>query len=758
MTLMVDKETIDICTLKLCLVGPPHVGKTTTLNRLLQVYENIQSAGDKAKHASTLLANCIQVMVLINEDEWISSKDVDEEAKMIFGYLCGNLTLDEIDIPKEEMTKAESGQRLVAHIAHSSDEHTAPIISRSEETEVNTQTVQDATPTDSEDKAAVAHQNKLAQVILRLQKLIKSGNYSKVAKCLGNTLLNINDVGGQPEFLEMLPALSNGPAMYLVFLDLSKELDKPYDIPFSRDGKVITPYKSMHTVKTAVSQILSSIASVRHMSEISKPLLKTPQLKEKFEAFLAVPPVAALIGTHKDKLGGDSTDGPRLTRDKMVEINAALKPITKTFENILVFPKQENEASDDTSDKDANCSSGRMSFFALDNDKGTENAEISPLRGLMNKLFYSRFGKTSLPIPKNWLVLGIILRKEYQIATVADCIEIGKRLEMDEEETTICLLYLHCIGSILYYTEVPNDDDPRWLLKGHVICLPQVIFDSISQLIIVSMQVVHDGGLDTEFVRAELIRKGQFSLEAIKRHCKLDVEVSKKLKNNLLIPSGPLVKLLKYLNLLSEITHKDGGERITYLMPAILKCASQEELTNPPQPDTNNPEPLHITFSFGYVPTGVFCGLITRLVSQGPLGILGLTWELVEDGVKRNCVSFSVDDVHMVTLLSHEKSYEIRISRDDPDTSLHDLCGYVLAAILYTLKCLFQHLVMHIAFQCPCSKACTERSVNHLCSLSSKSRIRFICEASKKAVGLKSEQQVWLGKVCVCVYVRTNRL
>ena len=278
-------------------------------------------------------------MALINEDEWISSKNVDEEAKMIFGYLCGNLTLDEIDIPKEETTKAESGQRLVAH---SSDEHTAPIISRSEETEVNTQTVQDATPTDSEDKAAVAHQNKLAQVILRLQKLIKSGNYSKMAKCLGNTLLNINDVGGQPEFLEMLPALSNGPAMYLVFLDLSKELDKPYNIPFSRDGKVITPYKSMHTVKTAVSQILSSIASVRHMSEISKPLLKTPQLKDKFEAFLTVPPVAALIGTHKDKLGGDSTDGPekeRLTRDKMVEINAALKPITKTFENILVFPK-----------------------------------------------------------------------------------------------------------------------------------------------------------------------------------------------------------------------------------------------------------------------------------------------------------------------------------------------------------------------------------------------------------------------------------
>ena len=732
MTLMVDKETIDMCTLKLCLVGPPHVGKTTTLNRLLQVYENIQSAGDKAKHPSTLLANCIQVMVLINKDEWISSKDVDEEAKMIFGYLCGNLTLDEIDIPNEESTKATRSEETVPYKVH-------------------TQTVQQATLTDSEDKAAVTHSNKLAQVILRLQKLIKSGNYSQMAKCLGNTLLNINDVGGQPEFLEMLPALSNGPAMYLVFLDLSKELDKPYKIPFCRDGKVITPYKSMHTVKTAVSQILSSIASVRHMSEISKPLLKTPQLKEKFEAFLTVPPVAALIGTHKDKLGGDSTDGPekeRLTRDKMVEINTALKPITKTFENILVFPKQENEASDDTSNKEANCSSDRMSFFALDNDKGTENAEISPLRGLLNKLFYSRFGKTSLPIPKNWLVLGIILRKEYQIATVADCIEIGKRLEMDEEETTICLLYLHSIGSILYYTDVPNDDDPRWLLKGHVICLPQVIFDSISQLIIVSMQNVHDGGLNTEFEIAELIRKGQFTLEAIERHCKLDVQVSKNLKNNLLIPSGPLVKLLKYLNLLSDITHKDeDGERITYLMPAILECASPEELTNPSQPDTNNPEPLHITFSFGYVPTGVFCGLITRLVSQGPHKILGLTWELVEDGIKRNCVSFYVDYVHKVTLLSHDRSYEIRVERNAKQMNfpLHDLCSHTLSAILYSLKILFPKLNLSVAFQCSCPKHAASKSLNNLCTLVEGRQIHFLC--GRSPVTLSEAQQVWLGKV-----------
>ena len=108
-------------------------------------------------------------------------------------------------------------------------------------------------------------QSRLIPIKARLQKLIETGDYSKMAKLLGNTLLNINDIGGQPGFLEMLPALSTGPAMYLVFLDLSKELDKPYEIPFSRDATIITPFKAMHTVEATISQILSAIASVHSL-------------------------------------------------------------------------------------------------------------------------------------------------------------------------------------------------------------------------------------------------------------------------------------------------------------------------------------------------------------------------------------------------------------------------------------------------------------------------------------------------------------
>ncbi len=104
---MTAADTIDLCYLKLFLVGPPFVGKTTTLSRLLKTFENISSAGDKANPQSTLLANCIQAFAFVGDDtaEWLSSNDLDDEAKILFNYFCGDkLTSKEapLDTPLSE--------------------------------------------------------------------------------------------------------------------------------------------------------------------------------------------------------------------------------------------------------------------------------------------------------------------------------------------------------------------------------------------------------------------------------------------------------------------------------------------------------------------------------------------------------------------------------------------------------------------------------------------------------------------------------
>ena len=177
--------------------------------------------------------------------------------------------------------------------------------------------------------------NRLLHIKERLRKVIAAGDYSKMARLLGNTLLNINDIGGQPGFLEMLPALSTGPAMYLVFLDVSKDIKKPYKIPFSRDDTIITPYDAIHTVEAVISQILSAIASVHCTSQksVSYPKSAT-NFSEKFEKFQQVSPVAALVGTHKDKL-----DDPQ---SRTEQIDAVLRKIFLRFDTIMVSPSGSN--------------------------------------------------------------------------------------------------------------------------------------------------------------------------------------------------------------------------------------------------------------------------------------------------------------------------------------------------------------------------------------------------------------------------------
>ena len=703
---MTDKRTVELRYLKTFLVGPPGVGKTTTLNRLLKIVKNIFSEGDKAIPQSTFLANCFQVFAFVSSDgtEWISSNDFNHETTLLFRYLCG-CKLEEV--PLEQSGKKPSRVKSIARLDHSIPKRMQVSKSGSQENTSTTAARSEEITEESVTFDTLNQRTRINSFISRLQKVIMSEEHSALLNLLGSTLLNIHDIGGQPGFLEMLPALNTGPAMYLVFFDLSKELDKPYKIPFNREDTVITPYDALHTVEATISQILSSITSVHCISRESSQLniSKAVEFTEKFHHFQKVQPVAALIGTHRDQL----KENPER---RLGNINKALSKITTRY--------------------------------AVDNFSGVDKNDVGPIRNFMSTIFQTDFKDATLPISPKWLWLSLILRREYKIVSMVECVEIAKLLGMEREELDFALWYLHfCTGSLMYYPDIPDE----WF-KNHIICSPQVVFDSISQLIVASLRTLHTEGPFNEYERKEMIEMGQFSLKSVEKYCSR-YQVKMKLEKIELIPPKHLVQLLNHINLLSPIIHKqsDGSERTTYLMPAVLECASLEELTTPPPPDDNNPEPLHITFSCGYVPTGTFCGLITQLVSHGPHGILGLTWDLVEHGVKRNLVQFHVDYSNKVTLMCHDRCYELRVERNNPDITLHDLCTHVLSVVLYYLKNLYKNLITEIAFRCSCTKHSACRGVDNLCTLiSSKSSTKFYCE--RYPVTLNAAQKVWIGKVC----------
>ncbi len=214
-----------------------------------------------------------------------------------------------------------------------------------------------------------------------------------------------------------------------------------------------------------------------------------------------------------------------------------------------------------------------------------------------------------------------------------------------------------------------------------------------------------------------------------------------------MIPVEKLLILLEHSNLLAKIaTVKEGHTtdkvEIAYFIPAILKCASPEELTKPPPTGIDTPSPIKITFEPQCVPIGIFCAMISELISRGGKGegILGMTWKLVDSSVKRNLVSFHIDESakHFVTLIAHVDCYEIRVIRQNRKYTMHELCSYVLSTILFVMKDISPLLTPIIAFDCYCGK---QENCSKLCLLKTGVFPNFTCNC------VRPDQKCWFAEV-----------
>ena len=784
-------NTILLYYLKMFFIGSSGLGKSTTRKRLTEEIKNLASSSkEERKRCSTHLAEYSQVLAFMDEDKTKltlkASRDPIKQMQAMFAYVysCKVSTTDHAPSPEDtdhSLNKPSSGGR------DQLTGLTSPTSSTNESSAAMTEVSPQPMLEEREQlKVTTVDVNK---VISGLHDLVSSGEY--IEQLANKILLNLVDIGGQPGFLEMLPSLSKGPGMFLAFFRLDKDLDEPCEVSYEREGDKITKHYSVYTNRETLSQILSAI---KHHVKLDTAL--DQELLSKQADLSCVKPIATLVGTFKDKLetkvkakvlqeklsteflkasesekeevikhalasstGAQSGDQPtaKINTDMLSKVNRLLasESFAGEAEGRLdqeLKKKQEAISTITCNFKDLlSPPADGQHFIAIDNFRGSE-ADIDPLREHLQKLFDSFFKGAQLRIRPTQLLLGIVLRKEYNIVSMDDCIHIGRALNMVEEEVRFSVWYLdRWVGALIYQPEIEEE----WF-KKYIICSPQVVFDSISFLIVEVLLDLHcpDGtSRRLAFTAAEKenwVRKGQFSLDTVKR-C-LSKENKDKVEQDKLISLEMLVRFLEHSNLLSKITikKKDGTEEVMCFIPAILECASHDELTKTPSPDADTPSPIKITFESGYVPTGVFCAMISQLVSRGSAheGILGIKWEVVESGVKRNCLSFRVDrKQHIITLISHANCYEIRVIRQNRSISLHDLCSYVLSTVLYVLKEVNNNVDPIIAFDCQCCRH-KPSSVDKLCQLLPGVSVCFECKYND-SVSLSASQECWFAKVSV---------
>ena len=518
-----------------------------------------------------------------------------------------------------------------------------------------------------------------------------------------------------------------------IFFELEAEVGKQLELDsFLVEQKANAKASTDKKQKSITSQEDTELQSKVEFLEKTLPLEFKNKLKQSTPKAIQLSlqtkqcneTLSKLASAVDQQLSTDSTiqaKTKKCLQTKLQEKHKALSTITSHFGDVINHPDDKQ-------------------FFSVDNFNGTD-ADIDPIREHLQTVFDLFFENAELQIRPVQLLFGIILRKEFEIATMEECIQIGKALKMDEEEVKFTIWYLHqCVGALFYY---PDIKDKESYFKNRVICSPNVVLNSISLLIVESLLSLHSCDWTSRFTTAEIKKWqqfGQFSIATIKRCCSKSNKA--KVKEGELIPVDKLVKLLEHVSLLAPIVGKDPQP--LYFMPAILKCASKEELSNAPAIDSNTPSPIKITFESGYVPIGVFCAMISKLVSEGQQMILGLKWNLRESCVMRNLVSFEVDSAkHHITLVAHADCYEIQITRKY-GCDMHDLCSYVLTTVLYVMSGIIKKIEPIIAFDCQCPKHQKSEKTN-LCKLMEGHSPFFQCEGDR--VSLPPHQECWFAKV-----------
>ena len=596
------------------------------------------------------------------------------------------------------------------------------------------------------------------ETIVEFEKLrVECKHSSNVIKL--HMLFNIADVGGQPAFLDMLPSLTIGPALYILFSQLVNDSGDALSIDDFiaqqtvkyRTRKDEEPHKCFGYTYSQHDVLFSALSSIACFGLPDKEIEKyiTKESEDKKTSSLTM-----LLGTFADKID-------EVKNSQLINTESALKKFLESSDfcrrNLISFPNPHHPEH----------YNGQV-FFRVNNKTGSQK-EIAKHRSIIEGLVKEKFGKYE--IPTAWFGLGICLRilannKETYKVSLKDCVQMGQYFNMTEEMVKAALNFLHkYVGLVMYF---PKDNH----LKHLVICNPQVVFSSISELIFNVYDSTSRTGqlIEVSAQQKRFEQTGIFTPESVNY-------VSPE-KSSEFLSIYDLVHLLVHLNIAAEITspiNTDGSsvlseedvkcssssvhENREYFLPAILRTAEVSSLSMAPRGLNEEllPEPLCIGFQTGYIPMGFTCALSARLIAEEDFKL-----SLDEPVLYKNKLTFRFDGQFNITMISLPLRCEFHVTRHYGNLDFHDCCPEIMKIICKaadsTLKSMQRALLSEncycLAFKCPNHQNPRfghEALAKFVYSNDSFAQLKLIecLECGTKIYSLKPEMKVWFGEVRV---------
>ena len=304
---LATQESIKMRFFKVILLGAPRLGKTTFCRRLKGEIDDIHSSGEEEQPSSGALESGGNIVIrnlsssaaLVTQSEWLFPDDLEDETRLLLEYFHSHVSEKRTTNVDHNSTMSVASS-LVSHAATDIEQARA---AQESTTQLSTTLSLSVSSTNKSSASVVPRpQLTLSEAAALFRKVIGSSQWEDMKRVFRKSAyMRIEDAGGQPEFMDMLPALAFGPALYLLFCKLTDDLKSSYTVSYRcPSGKSTVPVNSTYTVEEVLHTSLACVACLRSSSasDIST------DVKSDVDELIAAcnRSIAYIVGTHKDCL------------------------------------------------------------------------------------------------------------------------------------------------------------------------------------------------------------------------------------------------------------------------------------------------------------------------------------------------------------------------------------------------------------------------------------------------------------------------
>ena len=280
---------MELLFLKFLFVGPPRLGKTTVRRRLMGEITDLISASEADQHhpSTGAVESCRSMVVrnvsnttavvtqadwssVVTQAEWSSVENLSDEARILFHYYVNSIEAKYIPNPPPERSisyksiSQSSQASSTSNVGRGHQPAATPeptlfnkFFSKMKSLKVGRKRKQNR---DIPEVAAIFQYLDISELAAIIRELDQP-DFWKEAKQSFKAYLRMEGTGGQSELMDMLPALTIGPGLYLIFFSYEFELKSEFKVFYQcSSGESTLPEQSMLTLEEMLLSALSSIS------------------------------------------------------------------------------------------------------------------------------------------------------------------------------------------------------------------------------------------------------------------------------------------------------------------------------------------------------------------------------------------------------------------------------------------------------------------------------------------------------------------